>query len=219
MREKVSVLQAHGLTIIWIIGFVAAVAFSYYIAEHPEPFPGELRFARWLQGQPLSTAARIGNDFGYSPVSVPIGFALAFLALVRRRYDFAWMFSAIFFIRTANPLLKEAIQRPRPVDWQLHVTDRPEGYAYTSGHSFGSAMLLGVAIVCLWRLPIPRPAQVGGTIVLLIFTFVCGMARVYVGAHWPTDVVGAWLIAALWVGLLAKIASLIRLRFGPMDHF
>lgn len=215
----VKTLRLHGLTITWIIGFVSAVALSYYIAGHPGPILSELRFARWLQERSLSTAARIGNDFGYSPVSVPIGFALALLALVRRRYDLAWMFGIIFFIRRANSILKEAVAQPRPTDTQLVVTDRPEGYAYTSGHAFGSALLLGVAIVCLWRLPLPRPAQIVGTIAFLLFTIVCGMSRVYVGAHWPTDVGGAWLIAALWIGLLAKIADLIRLRFGPMDHF
>lgn len=215
----VKLLRSHGLTISWIAGFVCAVLFSYYIADHPGPIPGELRFARWIQARPLATAARIGNDIAYSHVSVPIGLGLALISLICRRLDFAWMFGIAPVIRSANGVLKEAIERPRPTEFQLRVTEHAGGYSYTSGHTFGSALLLGVAIVCLWRLNLSRRYQWAGTIVLLLLIADCGMARVYVGAHWPTDVGGAWLIAALWIGLLAKIAGLIRLRFGPMDHF
>ncbi|MGH2548120.1 MAG: phosphatase PAP2 family protein, partial [Thermomicrobiales bacterium] len=82
-----------------------------------------------------------------------------------------------------------------------------------------AALLFGAMILCLWRLPIRRSAQFGAAIGFLILIGLCGIARIYVGAHWPTDVGGAWLIAALWLGLLAKTAGLISLRFGPMDHF
>lgn len=214
----IKLLCSRGLTIAWIAGFVCAVAFSYYIANHPEPIPGELRFARWLQERPLATAARIGNDIAYSHVSVPIGLGLTLLSLVRKRLDFAWMFGIALVIRSTNGALKEAIERPRPTEVQLRITEQADGFSYTSGHTFGSALLLGAAIVCIWRLPLSRRFQFAGTMVLLLLIVDCGMARVYVGAHWPTDVGGAWLIAALWIGLLAKIADSRPLRFGPMGH-
>jgi undecaprenyl-diphosphatase len=122
-------------------------------------------------------------------------------------------------LRPTNSLIKRLVERDRPTELELTISEHAAGFSFPSGHAFGSALLLLAAVCCLWRLPLPSRARMGGTIALLALMFDCGMARVYVGAHWPTDVGGAWLIAALWVALLARIAGFIALRFGPMDHF
>ena len=200
-------------------GLLSTVVLSVYFNQHPGPVPGELRLARWVQDQPLATAARLGNDFAYSHVSVPIGIALALVALIWRRLDIAALLAAPALLRPTNSIVKRLVERDRPTELELAVSEHATGFAFPSGHAFGSALLLFAAIVCLWRLPLSTKSRIGGTVVLLAMTLNCGMARVYVGAHWPTDVGGAWLIAALWIGLLARIAEFISLRFGPMDHF
>jgi undecaprenyl-diphosphatase len=215
----VSPLRRNGLTILWVVGALAAVALTVYLERHPNPVPGELRFARWLQTQPVATLARIGNDFAYSHVSVPFGLMLALLALVWRRLDLAFLLAMPAIVRPINGAIKRLVERERPTDLQVRVSEHAAGFSFPSGHAFGSALLLFAAIVCIWRLPLPRSIEIAGTIGLLGLTVICGLARVYVGAHWPTDVGGAWLIAALWIGLLARIADFIWLRFGPMDHF
>lgn len=207
------------LTVLWIVGAAVASLLAIYLSRHPGPVGGELRFARWVQEQPFGTLSRIGNDFAYSHVSVPTGLGFALLALIWRRFDLAFLLAMPALLRPTNSAIKRLVERGRPGELQLIVSEHAGGFAFPSGHAFGSALLLFAAIVCVWKLPLPGLLRIGGTIGLLALTVVCGVARVYVGAHWPTDVGGAWLIAALWIGLLARIADLIRLRFGPMDHF
>jgi len=161
----------------------------------------------------------LGNDLAYRWVSGAIGVAVALVALTRKRWDIAILIAGALLIRSTNTIVKQLVERPRPTEAEVRITEHATGYSFPSGHTFGSALLLGALALALWRLPVSRRSQVAGTIVLAVLALDCGMARVYVGAHWPTDVGGAWLIAALWLVVLGRIAEFIWLRIGPMDHF
>ncbi|MFF2043523.1 phosphatase PAP2 family protein [Kitasatospora sp. NPDC058170] len=103
--------------------------------------------------------------------------------------------------------LMRACGRPRPpvADW---VAASPSGYAYPSGHSFTAAVaagLLGWAILRSARRQwaVPVAAALGLTAAAV------GLTRVYLGVHWPLDVVGGWLLAAFWLGLTLPLVPLV----------
>jgi undecaprenyl-diphosphatase len=214
-----AVFRGNGLTILWFAGLVFAIAVAAHFVAHPGPAPVEARFARWVQSLPLATLARLGNDLAYGWVSGAVGVTAALIALARKRWDVAILITGALLIRSTNTIVKQLVERPRPTEAEVQITEHASGYSFPSGHTFGSALLLGALILTLWRLPVSRRSQFAGTIVLLLLVIDCGMARVYVGAHWPTDVGGAWLIAALCLVVLGRIAYFIWLRIGPMDHF
>ncbi|MFI9332486.1 phosphatase PAP2 family protein [Kitasatospora sp. NPDC052868] len=103
--------------------------------------------------------------------------------------------------------LMSAFGRPRPpmADW---VAASPSGYAYPSGHSFTAAVAAGVLAWAILR-GARRPWTVPVAGVLGLAAVAVGLTRVYLGVHWPFDVVGGWLLAAFWLGLTLPMAALI----------
>jgi undecaprenyl-diphosphatase len=100
-------------------------------------------------------------------------------------------------------LLKAAFDRMRPIGHNLVAL--PDTASFPSGHTFGSclffvlvALMLGAYLkrqgysLGLSRLPL---------IVAAVITFLIGFARIYLGVHWPTDVLAAWLLAAALICL------------------
>ena len=104
-----------------------------------------------------------------------------------------------FAPRGANSLLKDWVERPRPSDELVDVSTDASGFSFPSGHTVGTAALFGVLFFLLpalvpWR-PLRWALQVGCLLVVLA----AGPARVYVGAHWPSDVLGGYLLALLFL--------------------
>ena len=89
--------------------------------------------------------------------------------------------------------------------------DLPTG-GFPSGHVLNLTAIFGfliyLAIVSIsdvrWR------ALLASLLSIPILTI--GIARVYDGAHWPSDVLGGYLIGAIWLGLTVRIYQLIRSR-------
>ncbi|MFJ1708382.1 phosphatase PAP2 family protein [Kitasatospora sp. NPDC088346] len=109
--------------------------------------------------------------------------------------------------------LMRAFGRPRPpvADW---VAASPSGHAYPSGHAFTAAVaagLLGWAVLRAVR----RPRAVPVLAVLGAAAVGVGLTRVYLGVHWPLDVVGGWLLAAAWLGLCLPLLARVAGPPGP----
>jgi undecaprenyl-diphosphatase len=65
-------------------------------------------------------------------------------------------------------------------------------YSYPSGHAFNSAMIYLMVALLLGRHLNPRTRR-GLLIAAIVLTLVIGLTRIYLGVHWPTDVIGGWL--------------------------
>ncbi len=93
--------------------------------------------------------------------------------------------------------LMRAFARPRPpaAGWAFDAS----AFSFPSGHAFTSALSAGLLALAVAR---ARPSAArAATAVAALFTAVIGFTRVYLGVHWPLDVLGGWLLAAAWLAL------------------
>lgn len=115
------------------------------------------------------------------------------LLIWRRRWKELGLTIAVGVLTpVAIELLKRAFQRPRPALWAPPLEDF---YSFPSGHALASLVIYGILLYLIGRAgPRWRPALWGIYLVLII---AIGFSRLYLGAHWPTDVLGGWAAGAL----------------------
>jgi membrane-associated phospholipid phosphatase len=98
----------------------------------------------------------------------------------------------------ARWVLSELIARPRPPA-EVWLTE-PEGYSSPSRHTTLAALTAGVVAGASGAHGVPKHA------IPLAAAASVGASRVYLGVHWPTDVVAGWMFAAAWLALAEALA-------------
>jgi undecaprenyl-diphosphatase len=116
-----------------------------------------------------------------------------------RRPSLAAFLALAFALRALGPLMKAIVDRPRPTSDLVDVAVRLDSPSYPSGHVLCAVLLFGFLIYCIERTVTGMFARRALQAVCLSLIALMGYARVEVGAHWPTDVLGGWLIGALLV--------------------
>lgn len=122
------------------------------------------------------------------------------LLLYRRAYAGAALIVAAFVaVPVAWGVFHLLLYRPRPEDGFVVISSN----GFPSGHSANSAAAALVCVLLTW----PHVARRGRTVVVCLaatFTLLVGVTRVTLLAHWPSDVVGGWLLVLALVPLLAR---------------
>jgi len=112
--------------------------------------------------------------------------------------------------------LKLLFGRTRPVAF-YDIYPSPESYSFPSGHAlFATAFFGGLAVLLWGRLAHPSLRVTTGIVALALILLI-GLSRVYLGVHYPTDVVGGFAAGTVWVAAVAlgdRIASHRRRRQG-----
>lgn len=144
--------------------------------------------ATWVDHLAL-TASFVGNV----PFMAVIGLAIGLFLVYKRRLDEALRAaSAVLLAVVTTSALKALIMRPRPDLWPQLASET--NWSFPSGHATGSAAVAIALAVLAWNSRYRWPVVIAGA----VFTVVVSWSRLYLGVHYPTDIVGGWCVAILW---------------------
>jgi undecaprenyl-diphosphatase len=149
----------------------------------------------------LTWCMKLLSVAGSGLIEIPLALLLIFGLAVRKRKVEAWWYTAAALSGWAlYALAKLAVHRPRP-----HVISRlmhgGGWYSYPSGHSMLAPIIFGLGII-VWAAPWPSPALRRVALgVAALLALGIGFSRVYVGVHYPSDVVGGLLLGTSWSAL------------------
>lgn len=139
----------------------------------------------------------------------------AYLALKRRLRTAGVLFVSIGLGFAAIYAMKLGFARPRP-DLVPHLQQIYTN-SFPSGHAMGSALTYLTLAAMLARVERDRRVQVFLLAVALLVTVLVGASRVYLGVHYPTDVLGGWGAGAAWAVLTWLAVDALASR-GLLDE-
>jgi undecaprenyl-diphosphatase len=127
------------------------------------------------------------------------GAAAFFLAWRGKRWEAAYVVACGAGAGLLCTGLKLIFQRLRPGATSLYLLTVPQSFSFPSGHTMGTAGVVGSFVIVVYALRASRPWRV--LAVALAVPLILGVAasRVYFGVHFPSDIVGGQLGAAAWV--------------------
>jgi membrane-associated phospholipid phosphatase len=152
--------------------------------------------------------------FGYLPqVFVMIGLIAAMLFTIGLRWEAVVALIAAGGAAVLATLIKFAVHRPRPGADLVTVIQQLPSYSFPSGHVltytafFGFLFFLSYALLKIPAVRVVVLVMLGGIIALI------GVSRIYVGDHWASDVLGAYLLGSLWLVVCVQIYQWGKTRF------
>jgi undecaprenyl-diphosphatase len=135
---------------------------------------------------------------------------LGFLLLARKYHALLLLLGATLGGLLLNILLKSYYERPRPTVVP-HLSD-VRTPSFPSGHSMLSAVVYLTLGAMLARLVERRRLKLYFVAVALLLAFLVGVSRVYLGVHYPTDVLAGWAIGLAWAVLCWLVTQYLQRR-------
>lgn len=115
------------------------------------------------------------------------------------RRDAALLAAAVIGSTLLNSVLKVVFQRDRPDFWEHLVVE--DSYSFPSGHAMASMSLAAALVVIAWSSRWRWPAIALG----VVYVLAVGVSRLYLGVHFPSDVLAGWCVAVVWVVVVSVV--------------
>jgi undecaprenyl-diphosphatase len=199
------------LTTLVAIGGVGAFFFTAYASHFantfaPTPLDNDLLdLADRLRNDMLVDVAKVVTALGALPTVITLVVSTSILLIARRRHAEALvLLLGMALIYISVHVTKDAIDRPRPGGSLVDTA----GAAYPSGHAAYATAWVTAAVVLTRRLRLVTSGVL--VFVALGIAAAVGVTRVYLRAHWWSDVAGGWGLGAAIFALLGAIALVVE---------
>jgi undecaprenyl-diphosphatase len=163
----------------------------------------------WLQG-----AMRDITALGSASVLTLITAAAAiYLFLIKRPATALFVIASIASGQMLSSLLKAGVDRPRP-ELVSHLAQETS-LSFPSGHAMISALVFLTLGALVSRVVHGRTTKIYVLSLAVFITLLVGVSRIYLGVHWPSDVLAGWCAGFAWAMLWWLAARLLQRRGEP----
>lgn len=145
----------------------------------------------------------LGNVEYIAPLAVTL---VGLLWFKQRRTDGLIVFFSFFGAGAANIILKLLFHRQRPSFWHSAITET--GYSFPSGHAMLSSALAFSLITVFWS---TRWRWLVTTL-SLVTMFLIGVSRLYMGVHYPSDIIAGWSVSLIWCAIVLYVLKKFMLK-------
>ncbi|WP_313807396.1 phosphatase PAP2 family protein [Sphingobium sp.] len=215
----------HAESYVLVMFFLSAAALFIFLSLASEVREGEiLAFDRWLLLALRNTAdpaVPVGPSWlraamieltalgGTSVLTLITVAATGYLLAARRASMAAFLVLTVAGGAAASTLLKQLFARSRPdVQHLVEVTSA----SFPSGHAMNSAVTFLTLGVMLARTQTSPAIRIYLICLAVILTMTIGLSRVYLGVHWPSDVIAGWCVGGAWAILCSLAARTLQQR-------
>ncbi|MFB2879033.1 phosphatase PAP2 family protein [Floridanema aerugineum] len=206
--KELFIARWRGLLLLFLGVYLPLQSFmllAVQVRENAEGFPWDqpiLLAIHQTSRRQLDLLAVNLTKFGSIKIVFPIVLLISLILLFQKQWR-----SLTFLLTTAtgatiiNRTAKEIMHRVRPHLWQ---SPAPElDYAFPSGHAMTSMTLIAALVILTWGIIWCLPILIFGS----LFVVAIGWTRLYLGVHFPSDILAGWTVAIAWaigVSLLIK---------------
>ena len=194
-------------------GVAATIALALVVGLHSGPTgidSSAFETARDVRATWLTDVAKVVTYLGSAVVTLSVALVAAVVLAVRRRWwELAVLAIAVGLTQLAVSELKVAVDRPRPADPLVETVHA----AFPSGHSAQAVIYLWLALLVALRARAGVAAALAGLAVLVVLAV--GLTRIYLRAHFLTDVLGGWALGLAAFAIPTGVAIFLAIaRFG-----
>ena len=125
-------------------------------------------------------------------ITLTLGLLLVLILRQKRRAAFLLALT-VGGAALLNLILKLIFERSRPDLWEQLIVET--SYSFPSGHAMLSAALGLVVIYIFWATRYRWPVAITASLYILVI----GLSRLYLGVHYPTDIIAGWLVSGAWL--------------------
>ncbi len=179
-----------------------------------QAFDGAVQSAVFpLRSDALTPGIAFTSDLSDTVPCLVVAAAVLVYLLAARRFKAAGLYAGT--LATAEVLVegsKFLLSRPRP--YGMNLVEFPWNASFPSGHTFVAIVAVGFAVFVLVKLhpQWPKGARAALATAVVLWVIYIGFTRIYLGVHWPTDVLGSALLCG---GVVLPAAALLWQRIIP----
>ncbi|MBP0724438.1 phosphatase PAP2 family protein [Bacillus sp. RG28] len=197
MNLKLKLISIFLISLVCAIGFgwIAILVGEHHLVQFDSSI---ISFVQGFESPTLTSLFKFFTFIGSTPVVVVLCvLIIIYLYKVLHHRSEIILFIVVMGGSTVlNFVLKHLFHRARPT---IHRLIQETGYSFPSGHSMEAFALYGVLAYLLWR---HTSSSLGKTLLIIFsvfMTLMIGISRIYLGVHYPSDVIGAYLVSGFWL--------------------